>query len=921
MKPHGSAPPVHRERRLRRFRLRTILQVLAACVVLAALLLGGAALGLRHAMHAALPQVDGSLQVTGLSAPVTVTRDEHGVPSLTAATIDDVLFAQGFITAQDRLFQMDGLRRHAAGELAEILGSRFVKHDRVQRTLQVRAAADRALATLPPDQSHQLEAYARGVNAFLAQNADHLPVEFKLLRYKPAPWTPRDSLLVGLAMAQDLSTEYPTKLLRESLSAHLPPELAADLYPVGSWRDHPPAEAQPDLTSPRPEIEQIPLDESQSKLELPGASPRDLLQARADASLTTCEDCRAGSNNWALAGSRTASGLPLVSNDMHLGLAVPGIWYEAALHVNGALDVAGITLPGLPFVIVGCNAHVAWGFTNLSADLQDVYIEHTRGEGQSMEYQRADGTWQRVGHHAEQIRVRGGSDLTLDVMTTTHALGSATIETPVISGLFPTEQRTLSLAWTVYDPTTINSPFAAVDMASDGAALAQALGQLRMLGLSAVYADDHNHIGFHAVGAVPVRGAMVKHPVVRPQEDLEQGVPPNETEEEGASLVSQPMFTLAAYHPVRRRTRPEPAPMSEPKQKEEPIAPLPQPPDYTIGSAIPAVPVDALNADAQWSGYIPYDEMPSAADPMTGFVATANARVTPNGYPYAITLNWNAPYRAERITHVLTDTHGATPPDLLRLQMDVYSSLDSTLAQRMAYAIDHGNKPSARARQAADVLRIWNGSVDVDAAAPSIVAATRAELLSMLLVAQIEAHDHGASKDKPETIAQMYTWAEQGYAMEMLLQHQPARWLPRGYSNWNDLIAAAVDRALSKAHAPSKLAGWSYSRTHPVELDHPLLSATPMIDWLLGIHAGSGPRVIAGDGSCVKQTSRDFGPSERFTADLSNPEATTSNITTGESGNPASPWYLDQLPHWLEGTTLPLPLHAKTSAHTLTLTP
>lgn len=914
---------MRRERKLRRFRLRTIVKVLATCVALAVILLAIATVSLRHAMHAALPQIDGSLRLSGLSAPVTVARDEHGVPSIIATSVDDVLFAQGFVTAQDRLFQMDGLRRHASGELAEILGSKFVRHDRVQRTLQVRAAADRALATLPADQLHQLKAYARGVNAFLTQNAGHLPVEFRLLHYTPAPWTPRDSLLVGLAMSQDLSTEYPTKLMRESLSSHLPAALLADLYPVGSWRDHPPASAQPDLTSPRPEIEQIPLDDSQSKLELPHASSSDLLQARADASLLTCEGCRSGSNNWAVAGSRTASGLPLVSNDMHLALGVPGIWYEAALHVNGALDVTGLTLPGLPYVIVGRNAHVAWGFTNLSADLQDVYIEHTRGEGSSLEFQRADGTWQRAVHHAEQIHVRGGSDVSLDVAATTHAVGSATIETPVISGLFPTERRTLSLAWTIYDPGTISEPFAAADTATDGASLVQAFSKLRMLGLSLAYADDQNHIGFHAVGAVPVRGPMVKHPVIKQEEQPdEQGPPPTETEEEGASLDTHATITLAAYHPVRRRARPQPQPeRAEKKVAEEPIAPLPAPPDYTIGSPIPAVPVDALNADAQWSGYIPYEELPAVSDPMAGFVATANARIAPDGYPYAISLNWAGPYRAERITRVLTDTHGATAADMLRLQTDVFSDFDLTMAQRMAYAIDHASKPTARARQAADILRAWNGQVEVEAAAPAIVAAARAELLSMLLVPQIAAHDHGSSKEKPETIAQMYAWGEQGYALEMLMQHQPARWLPHNYASWNDLIAAAVDRGLSAAHAPSKLGAWSYSRTHPVELSHPLLSATPIIDKLLGIHAGSGPRVIAGDSSCVKATSRAFGPSERFTADLSNPNATTSNITTGESGNPASPWYLDQLPYWLGGTTLPMPLQGNAAAHTLTLNP
>ena len=189
------------------------LALLAVLVLLAAAALG-ARLWARHAMREALPQLDGSLSVPGLAAPVLVLRDVHGTPTLRAASLDDLLFAQGFVTAEDRLFQMDGIRRHAAGELAEVLGSAYLEHDRLQRILGIRDAADRALPALPPDQLHQLEAYARGVNASIVLQRDHLPIEFRLLHYVPRPWTPRDSLLVGLAMFQDLTNTFPTKLNR-----------------------------------------------------------------------------------------------------------------------------------------------------------------------------------------------------------------------------------------------------------------------------------------------------------------------------------------------------------------------------------------------------------------------------------------------------------------------------------------------------------------------------------------------------------------------------------------------------------------------------------------------------------------------------------------------------------------------------------
>ncbi|HUZ94854.1 MAG TPA: penicillin acylase family protein, partial [Edaphobacter sp.] len=195
--------------RLRRNILRVIAVAVPLVVILAVAVFIGGRYWTRHALRNSLPQIDGTLSVAELSAPVTVQRDAQGVPHIHAATLNDLVIAQGFVTAQDRLWQMDILRRHAAGELAEILGPSLVPHDRAQRILQVRASANRAVATLPPDQLHWLQLYAEGVNASITVQGAHLPIEFRILRYRPAPWTPRDSLLVGLAMFQDLTNTFP----------------------------------------------------------------------------------------------------------------------------------------------------------------------------------------------------------------------------------------------------------------------------------------------------------------------------------------------------------------------------------------------------------------------------------------------------------------------------------------------------------------------------------------------------------------------------------------------------------------------------------------------------------------------------------------------------------------------------------------
>src|SRR5580692_11949721 len=194
----------------------------------------GAGWWLKHAMVASLPQLDGQVHLPGLSAPVTVRRDQHGVPHIEAASLDDLFEAQGYVTAQDRLWQMDAARRAAAGELAELLGKNLVEHDRMQRVLQMRATAERMAAGLSERDRRYFEDYARGVNAYVDSHHNHLPAEFRLLRYQPKAWQPVDSILIGLNMVQILDEHWQDKLGREKIEARLGPTLATDLYPTGS---------------------------------------------------------------------------------------------------------------------------------------------------------------------------------------------------------------------------------------------------------------------------------------------------------------------------------------------------------------------------------------------------------------------------------------------------------------------------------------------------------------------------------------------------------------------------------------------------------------------------------------------------------------------------------------------------------------
>ncbi len=797
---------------------------LAVLVPVLALILVASLFALHRQMRRSVAPLDGSLQLPGLSAPVTVRRDAHGLPHIEAANVNDLLAAQGWVTASDRLWQMDMARRLPAGEAAEVLalvlGPAIVDHDRVERTLGIRDVADHLLRTLPPEQLAQLEAYARGVNAYEAE-ADRdgtLPAEFSLLMYKPAPWRPIDSLLVALSMSEMLDERWQSKLKREQVTAQLGARgeaaLAADLYPTGSWRDHPPVPSAPAISDPQV-VPQIPLDPSQVRLHLPIASANSLLALADIGEDNTCAGCRPGSNEWAVSGAHTAGGRPLLSNDMHLEHNIPDIWYESELHA-GAFHAAGVTVPGLPFIAAGHNDHIAWGFTAMGADTQDLYVEQLNAQG-AYKTLSADGSqhWVPLTHERETIRVRGGRDIALDVERTAHG----PILTPILLSEVPAvggESRALALHWAIYDNAVRGLPLFALNSAGDWTSFRAALAAWWAPTLNVVYADDAGHIGYQAVGLIPVRSGGLQPMPITP------GVtqPFVSSQPDGSAQAADAPTTLA------------PDGTLPPAQAPVGIAPPVQAP---VG---------------EWTGTIPFASMPSVLDPEGGIVATANARITPDGYPYGITLDWASPYRNERIWHWLTGKQHLTPADMLRLQTDVYSEVDKEIAQRLAYAMDHASHQTARTRSAADILRSWDGVLGVDSPGAAIVTTAEQQFWPMIL------------GDKIGDSWRLYDWSESTYAREQMIAHTPAAWLPHDYKDWNDCLAALVSKALEVG--PGNLHSWHYGARHTIEIEHPLWKALP------GFHAGVGPLPQSGDGSTVKQISGQLGPSQRFTADFNN---------------------------------------------------
>src|SRR5690242_10641916 len=459
---------------------RRTLRWLFALAVLLVLLAAALAGGLYYKATTALPQLDGSLNLAGLSAPVAVTRDEHGVPTIEAANMEDLFLAQGYVTAQDRLWEMDMTRRFAGGEMAEVLGPSWVKHDREQRILGLEARAQKALDELSPRDRAYLEDYARGVNDFIAEHRDRLPLEFRILRYSPRPWTVADSLVIEANMVKELN-RYSAKvsLEREKIQAMLRPDLTAAPYPNSSRRDQPPGPDPLNMAGAPP---------ARGKGERGG----DSLPVAAAAGSDLRPELR--SNDWVVSGAHAVPGKPLLSNDPHLGHQLPALWYEAHLKTDD-FNVAGVTLPGTPTVILGHNQRIAWGFTNIGPTVEDVFIENFNSSGQ---YQTSKG-WQEPERRHEVIHVKGQPDVGFDVLVTRHG--------PIISDLVPGEKRQLALQWTLYTPNALSLPFVDVDAAQSWDEFRRAFSPWVAPGQNVVYADVDGNIGYQATGRVPIRAS------------------------------------------------------------------------------------------------------------------------------------------------------------------------------------------------------------------------------------------------------------------------------------------------------------------------------------------------------------------------------------------------------------------------------
>ena len=430
-------------------------------------------------LKSTLPDYDGELIVPGLTSEVEIIRDSYGMAHIYAGSDEDLYFAFGYCSAQDRLFQMDMVRRAGRGRLSEILGEKMVPVDKLFRTITSTKSLEESYNELSPEMKSAVEAYIRGVNYYIDNHSGSLPVEFAILGYKPEQWQPTDIASIVYYMAWDQNYPIKSELVHYAIIEKVGQEMAEDLFFI----------FPPDYPTIIPE-----------GAEKTAGTAREILMLMGMAREITGPIGIEASNNWVISPEKSETGMPIFANDPHLKLSVPSTWYEAHL-VSPSMNVSGSTIAGGPFIITGANEHVAWGITNVNADDADFYIEKINPDDPyQYEYM---GKWEDMIVKEEVIKVKGGEDVTFEIKITRHG--------PIIDEFNKYEESegvSISLKWTAPDFPNSSYAFYLANRAEDIDDLEEAVGYYKCFGLNWLYADDQGNIGYWLGMGIPNRNGF-----------------------------------------------------------------------------------------------------------------------------------------------------------------------------------------------------------------------------------------------------------------------------------------------------------------------------------------------------------------------------------------------------------------------------
>lgn len=783
------------------------------------------------------PKIDGEIKVAGLNGKVDVYRDSMGIPHIYADNMHDLFFAQGYVHAQDRFWQMDSWRHIGSGELSKMFGSGQVETDAFLRTLGWRQTAEAEWAGLDAETQSMLEAYSAGVNAYLKDHkGTALSLEYAVLGllspdYVIEDWTPIHSLTWGKAMAWDLRGNMGDEIERAVLLKTLTPEQVSQLFPEYP-QDHPVIVnkigdgSQSSFSIPQPssfDYSQLPLDVITYNTSL------------LDAQLGEWND-GIGSNSWAVAGELTNTGKPLLANDPHLGIQMPSIWYQIGMHcqpvsADCSYEVAGFSFPSVPGVVIGHNANIAWGFTNVGPDVMDLYIEKVNPENPN-QYE-VNGEWVDFITREEKIEVVGGEPVTITVKSTRHG--------PVISetygplkdtgdpkdtefeafkdraGVELPQQYVIALSWTALKPST---PFQAIwgfGKAKNWDEFREAARNFHVPAQNLLYADIEGNIGYQMPGDVPIRANG----------------------------------------------------------------------DGTL-------PVPGWTDEYEWTGYIPFEELPYTFNPKEGYIVTANNQVNPEGYPYLITKDWDYGFRANRIVEMITTAPGKIDAAYIQsMHADSFNAIGAVLTP-----IILSTELDAKYAPALEQLKSWDYQDRVDS--------TPAAIFNSFLRALIQ---NTFNDDLPERY-----WADGGSRWNDVLRKMAQNPTDPFWDDKSTPAVETMDDMVKKSFVAgnaeltdmfgSDMTKWKWGEMHAATFRNTTLgeSGVSLIENLFNrgpVPTGGGEAIVNATGWSVRDGyETNWLPSMRQIIDLSNLNNSLSVHTTGESGHAYHPHYDDMTQLW-----------------------
>jgi penicillin amidase len=728
-----------------------------------------------------LAQTEGELKLPGLKEPVEVLRDRWGIAHIYAKNTHDLFFAQGFVAAQDRLFQIDLWRRQATGEMAEVFGPKFVEADLFARSLTYRGKMADEWTSYAPDTKEIATAFTDGINAAIDQFGDKPPIEFQILGFKPKKWKPED--ILGRASGIYMSQNFRNEISRARLVAAVGIEKARWLAPVDPARDY---------------IAHL------SEEELKAIDGRVLAGYEAATKALSFTPAKTESNNWVVSSERSASGKPLLASDPHRAAALPSLRYLVHLHAPG-WNVIGSGEPALPGVAIGHNDKIAWGFTIIGVDQADIVVEEVNPK--AGEYRTATG-WEKFETERVSIAVKGEPERIVDLKFTRYG--------PV---LFEDKKRNraYALRWVGTEPGgAAYLASLSVGRAQNRTDFLGALSRWKVPGLNFVYADVEGNVGWIAAARTPIR------------------------------------------------------------PKHDGLLPAPGAGGF------------------EWSGYLDVRELPQDWNPKSGWLATANHNITPDGYKHRIGYEFAAPYRYQRIRDVLTSKEKWELTDFRALQHDSRSLPGAALGAllRNVELKDNRLEPYAK------VLTAWDGTLSVDSKAGPLYAIWLRELQQGLYAPHV-----------PKELADSLVTLGGIPNLLAVLQKPDARWFGENPTAGRDkfvreTFAAAVEKLKKLPETQQQ----RWGTLHTATFRHPLATLDAGIAKAFDV----GPFERPGDANTPNNTRHDeqfrqlHGATYRHLIDLADWDRALATSAPGQSGQPGSPHYADLAPTWARGEYFPL---------------